>query len=51
VIVTDVPPVVLPLFGDIAVTVGAGPVGPEVVKFRVGPVSVTFAIVLLTMRQ
>jgi hypothetical protein len=54
VIVTEVPPVVEPEFGDIEVTVGAGPgFGgvPAVVNRQTGPVAVIFAIVLLTMRQ
>ena len=51
VIVTDVPPVVLPLLGETDETVGAGPGTPAVVKLQVAPFAVMFAIVLPTMRQ
>jgi hypothetical protein len=53
VIVTDVPPLVVPEFGETADTVGAGAGGgvPDVVKRHTGPVAVWFAIVLPTIRQ
>ena len=52
VMVTAVPPAVLPVFGDIDDTVGAGPgAPPAVVKLQVGPLAVMLAIVLLTIRQ
>jgi hypothetical protein len=37
VIVTDVPPVVAPLFGETEVTVGAVPVAASVLKVRTSP--------------
>jgi hypothetical protein len=47
VIVTEVPPLVVPELGEIAVTVGA----LAVVKLQVAPLVVLLAIVLPTMRQ
>lgn len=51
VIVTDVPPLVVPELGETADTVGDGGVVPDVVKRQTGPVAVWLAIVLPIMRQ
>ena len=53
VIVTAVPPAVVPELGLILLTVGAGPGGgvPAVVKLYTGPLAVMLAIVLLTIFQ
>ena len=51
VIVTFVPPTVVPELGDMPVTVGGAPGVPAVVKLRIGPLAVTFAMVLPTIRQ
>jgi hypothetical protein len=51
VIEIEVPPVVVPVLGDTEAMAGAGPAAPAVVKLQIGPAAVTFATVLLTMRQ
>jgi hypothetical protein len=54
VMVTDMPPPVVPEFGETPVTVGEGAGGggvPDVVKRQIGPVAVWLAILLPTMRQ
>ena len=51
VIVTDVPPVVLPFVGETDETAGGGVGAPAVVNDQTGPVAVMLAIVFPTMRQ